>query len=220
LIAKQKSEGSDHDYREKLIDSHKQGARQMKKTLAFSAFWFVLLLCSSRGTDLFHITADEQLAKFQDLFTSLVSKDNNSLSKIIASFVLGNDPDGSDQVVLYDHDTFIDSLTTPSKNYDHISVTFDRDSLTTTTDFSSHKLTEYGEHDGKETAQSKSYIVADSEIIYQCDMTQKNNGARLKARIKATMQNVYNDEYPDGIITGLYFTNLDQQNAAVSPVSR
>jgi hypothetical protein len=220
LIAKQKSEGSDHDYREKLIDSHKQGARQMKKTLAFSAFWFVLLLCSSRGTDLFHITADEQLAKFQDLFTSLVSKDNNSLSKIIASFVLGNDPDGSDQVVLYDHDTFIDSLTTPSNNYDHISVTFDRDSLTTTTDFSSHKLTEYGEHDGKETAQSKSYIVADSEIIYQCDMTQKNNGARLKARIKATMQNVYNDEYPDGIITGLYFTNLDQQNAAVSPVSR
>jgi hypothetical protein len=220
LIAKQESEGSDHDYQEKLIDSHKQGARQMKKNLAFSAFWFVLLLCSSRGTDLFHITADEQLAKFQDLFTSLVSKDNNSLSKIIASFVLGNDPDGSDQVVLYDHDTFIDSLTTASINYDHISVTFDRDSLTTTTDFSSHKLTGYGEHDGKETAQSKSFIVADSEIIYQCDMTQKNTGTRLKARIKATMQNVYNDEYPDGIITGLYFTNLDQQNAAVSPVSR
>jgi hypothetical protein len=192
----------------------------MKKTVAFSAFWLLLLLCSSRGTDLFHITADEQLAKFQDLFTSLVSKDNNSLSKIIASFVLGNDPDGSDQVVLYDHDSFLDSLTTPSNNYDHISVTFDKESLTTTTDFGYHKLTGYGEHDGKENAQSKSCIVADSVIIYQCYMTQKNTGARLKARIKATMQNVYTDEYPDGIITGLYFTNVDQQNAVVSPVSR
>jgi hypothetical protein len=192
----------------------------MKKTVAFIAFWLGLLLCTTRGTDLFHITADEQLAKFQDLFTGLVSKDNNSLNEIIASFVLGNDPDGSDQVVLYDHDSFIDSLTTPSKNYEHISVTIDKESLTTTTDFSFHKLILYGGHDGKESAQSKSYIVADSEIIYQCSMTEKNTDTRLKARIKVSMQNVYTDEYPDGIITGLYFTNLDQQNGAVSPVSK
>jgi hypothetical protein len=192
----------------------------MKKTVVFSAFWLGLLLCSSRGTDLFHITADEQLAKFQDLFTSLVSKDNESLSKIIASFVLGNDPDGTDQVVLYDHDSFIDSLITPSNNYDHISVTVDKDSLTTRTDFSCHKSIRYGEHAGTETAPSRSYIVADSEIIYQCDMRQKNTGSRLKARIKVSMQNVYTDEYPDGIITGLYFTNLDQQNGGVSPVSQ
>ena len=60
----------------------------MKKTIAFSVFWLGLLLCSSRGTDLFHITADEQLAKFQDLFRSLVAEDNKSLSKIIAWIVL------------------------------------------------------------------------------------------------------------------------------------
>ena len=68
----------------------------MKKTIAFSVFWLGLLLCSSRGTDLFHITADEQLTKFQDLFKSLVSQDSKSLSKVIACFVLGNDPDGTD----------------------------------------------------------------------------------------------------------------------------
>ena len=61
----------------------------MKKTIAFSVFWLGLLVCSSRGTDLFHITADEQLAKFQDLFRSLLSKDTKSLSKTIDCFVLG-----------------------------------------------------------------------------------------------------------------------------------
>ena len=192
----------------------------MKKTVAFSVFWLGLLLCTSPGTDLFHITADEQLAKFQDLFTSLVSKDDSSLSKIIASFVLGNDPDGTDQVVLYDHDSFIDSLITPSNNYDHISVTVDKDSLTTRTDFSYHKLTNYGGQDGKESAPSKSYIVADSEIIYQCTMTQKSTGARWKARIKVSMENVYTDDYPDGIITRLYFNNVDQQNEDLSPCQR
>ena len=60
----------------------------MKKTIAFSVFWLGLLLCSGCGTDLFHITADEQLAKFQDLFRSLVAEDNKSLSKIIAWIVL------------------------------------------------------------------------------------------------------------------------------------
>ena len=121
----------------------------MKKTIAFSVFWLGLLLCSSRGTDLFHITADEQLAKFQDLFRS-----------------------------------------------------------------------RYGGYDRKETAQYQPYIVADSEIIYQCNMTQKNTGARRKARIKVSMQNVYTDDYPDGIITCLYFTNVDQQNENLSPVSQ
>jgi len=190
----------------------------MKKLIAISVFSLGLLLCSSGGTDLFHITADEQLAKFQGLFASLVSEDNKSLSKIIACFVLGNDPDGSDQVVLYDHDTFIDSLTTASSNYDHISVTFDRDSLTTRTDFS-YKPTPYDGSDGKEDSQSKSYIFADSEIIYQCSMREKDTGARRRARIKVSMENVYTDEYPDGIITCLYFTNLDQQNESLSPVS-
>ena len=190
-----------------------------KKNIAFSVFWLGLLLCSSRGTDLFHITADEQLAKFQDLFRSLVAEDNKSLSKIIACFVLGNDPDGTDQVVLYDHDSFIDSLTTPASNYDQISVTVDTESLTTKTGFGYRKSIRYDGYDGKETAQYKSYIVADSEIIYQCNMTQKNTGARRKARIKVSMQNVYTDEYPDGIITCLYFTNVDQQNGNLSPVS-
>jgi hypothetical protein len=217
LIAKQKSEGSDHDYREKLIDSHKQGARQMKKTLAFSAFWFVLLLCSSRGTDLFHITADEQLAKFQDLFRSLVSEDHKSLSKTIGCFVLGNDPEGTDQVVIYDHDSFVNSLTTPSSNYDHLSVMVDKESLTTKTDFRCRKSIEYGECDRKQAAQYESYTVADSEIIYQCTMTQKSTGARWEARIKVSMENVYTDEYPDGIITCLYFNNVDQQNVLLSP---
>ena len=191
----------------------------MKKTVAFSAFWLALLLSPSPGTDLFHVTADEQLAKFQDLLTSLVAKDGRSLSKIVASFVLGNDPDGTDQVVLYDHDSFVDSLTTPSSNYDHISVTIDKESLTTTTDFSSHKLIGYGGSDGKKGSECKSYIVADSEIIYQCSMTEKNTGARRKARIKVSMENVYTDEYPDGIITCLLFTNVDQQNDNLSPVS-
>jgi hypothetical protein len=89
----------------------------MKKTIAFSVLWLGLLLCSSRGTDLFHITADEQLTKFQELFRSLVGQDDESLSKMVACFVLGNDPDGTDQVVVYDHDSFIDSLITPSNNY-------------------------------------------------------------------------------------------------------
>jgi hypothetical protein len=191
----------------------------MKKTIALSVFWLGLLLCSSRGTDLFHVTADEQLAKFQDLFRSLVSEDDKSLSKMIACFVLGNDPDGTNQVVLYDHDSFVDSLTTPSSNYDHISVTVDKESLRTKTDFRYPKSIRYGGYDGKETAQYSPYIVADSEIIYQCNMTQKNTGARRKARIKVSMQNVYTDEYPDGIITCLYFTNVDQQNGNLSPVS-
>jgi hypothetical protein len=191
----------------------------MKKTIALSVFWLGLLLCSSRGTDLFHVTADEQLAKFQDLFRSLVSEDDKSLSKMIACFVLGNDPDGTNQVVLYDHDSFVDSLTTPSSNYDHISVTVDKESLRTKTDFRYPKSIRYGGYDGKETAQYSPYIVADSEIIYQCNRTQKNTGARRKARIKVSMQNVYTDEYPDGIITCLYFTNVDQQNGNLSPVS-
>jgi hypothetical protein len=191
----------------------------MKKFIAFSVFWLGLLLYSSRGTDLFYITADEQLAKFQVLFRSLISEDNKSLTKIFACFVLGNDPDGTDQVVLYDHDSFIDSLITPSSNYDHISVTVDEESLTTKTGLRYRKSIRYGGYDGKETAQYKPYIVADSEIIYQCNMTQKNTGARRKARIKVSMQNVYTDEYPDGIITCLYFTNVDQQNGNLSPVS-
>jgi hypothetical protein len=50
-------------------------------------------------------------------------------------------------------------------------------------------------------------------------MTQKVSGEREKARMKVTMHNVYTDEYPDGIITYLYFTNIDQQGANISPVS-
>src|ERR1700730_1042565 len=118
----------------------------MRQRIAFTVFCLSLLLCSSRGTDLFHIAAEEQLAKFQDLFQGLVSEDNKSLSKIIACFVLGNDPDGTDQVVLYDHDSFVESLTTPSSNYDHISVTVDQESLTTKTDFRCHKSIRYGGH--------------------------------------------------------------------------
>jgi hypothetical protein len=192
----------------------------MKKTIAFSLFWLGLLLCSSRGTDLFHISADEQLAKFQDLFRSLASEDTESLSKTIACFVLGNDPDGTDQVVLFDHDSFIDSLTAPSSNYDHISVTVDTESLTTKTDFRYPKPIRYGGDHAKETTQYNPYIVADSEIIYQCNMTQKNTGARRKARIKVFMENVYTDEYPDGVITFLYFTNVDQQDGNLSPVNQ
>jgi hypothetical protein len=192
----------------------------MKKTIAFSVFWLGLLLCSSRGTDLFHISADEQLVKFQDLFRNLVSEDTESLSKTIACFVLGNDPDGTDQVVLFDHDSFIDSLTSPSSKYDHITVTVDTESLTTKTDFRYPKPVRHGGDDGKETAQYNPYIVADSEIIYQCNLTQKDNGARRKARIKVFMENVYTDEYPDGIITFLYFTNVDQKNGDLSPVNQ
>ena len=133
MIARWKSEESYHEWKESLSTHTRERALKMKKTIAFSFFWLGLLLCSSRGTDLFHITADEQLTKFQELFRSLVSEDNKSLSKITACFVLGNDPDGTDQVVLYDHDSFIDSLTTPSSNYDHISITIDEASLTTKT---------------------------------------------------------------------------------------
>src|ERR1700722_11921776 len=133
----------------------------MKKNIAFSVFWLGFILCSSRGTDLFHITADEQMAKFQDLFRSLVSEDHKSLSKIVGCFVLGNDPDGTDQVVIYDHDSFVKSLTTPSSNYDHLSVMVDKESLTTETDFRCHKLIPEGGSDGKEVAQYNSYIVAD-----------------------------------------------------------
>jgi hypothetical protein len=50
-------------------------------------------------------------------------------------------------------------------------------------------------------------------------MTQKNTGAAQKARVRVTMDNVYTDEYPDGIITYLYFTNVDQQNGNINPVS-
>jgi hypothetical protein len=184
----------------------------LRKSVVFSLFWLGLLLCSSRGTDLFHVTADEQLAKFQDLFRSLVSEDSKSLSKEVACFVLGNDPDGTDQVVLYDHDSFVDSLTTPSSNYDHISVMVDKESLTTETDFRCHKLIPEGGSDGKEVAQYNSYIVADSEIIYQCTMTERITGAKREAQIKVSMQNVYTDDCPDGIITALYFTNVDQQS--------
>jgi hypothetical protein len=77
----------------------------------------------------------------------------------------------------------------------------------------------YDEHDHQETVQYKPYIVADSEIIYECKMTQKNTGATQKARVKVSMDNVYTDEYPDGIITYLYFTNVDQQNRNINPVS-
>jgi len=80
----------------------------MKNLLAVTVLWLVLLPSSSRGTDLFHITADEQLMKFQDLFRSLLSQDDKSLSKMIARFVIGNDPEGTDQEALYDHDNFID----------------------------------------------------------------------------------------------------------------
>jgi hypothetical protein len=104
-------------------------------------------------------------------------------------------------------------------NYDHISVTVDKESLTTKTDFRCHKSICYGGYDGKEAAQYKSYIVADSDIVYQCALTQKVTGARRKARIKVSMQNVYTDEYPDGIITLLYFTDLDQNNETLSPVN-
>jgi hypothetical protein len=200
----------------KLINSHRERAQSMKKTIAFSVAWLGLLLCSSCGTDLFHITADEQLAKFQDLFRSLLSEDNSSLGKTIACFVFGNDPDGTDQVVLYDHDSFIDSLTTPSSNYDHISVTVDEGSLITETDFRYPKSVPSDGYERKETAPHTSYIVADSEIIYECDMTQKNTGAKRKARIKVSMENLYTDEYPDGIITCLYFTNADQQQRVTS----
>ena len=193
----------------------------MIKKTAFSVFWLSLLLCSSRGTDLFHITAEEQSGKFQDLFRSLVSEDHKSLSKIIGSFVLGNDPDETDRVALYDHDSFVDSLTTPSSNYDHLSVMVDNESLTTKTDFRWRKSFAYAGCDGKEAAQYESYIVADSEITYQCSMKEKNTGARRKARIKVSIENVYTD--PDGIITRiitcLYFTNVDQQNENLTPVS-
>jgi len=191
----------------------------MRKIITVTALWLGLFLCSSPGTDLFHITADEQLAKFQDLFRSLVSEDKKSLSKIIACFVLGNDPDRTNQVALYDHDSFIDSLTAPSSNYDHISVTVDEESLTTKTEFRDGKSMHSDGDDQKETAQNEPYIVVDSEIIYECNMTQKDTGARHKAHIKVSMDNVYTNEYPDGIITYLYFTNLDQQNGNISPVS-
>ena len=191
----------------------------MRKIIAVIALWLGLLLCSSRGTDLFHITADEQLAKFQDLFGSLVSEDNKSLSKMIAGFVLGNDPDGTDQVVLYDHDNFIDFLDAPWSNYDHISVTVDEESLATKTEFRGGESIHFDGNDHKETARYKPYIVADSEIVYECNMTQKNTGERQKARVKVSMQNVYTDDYPEGIITYLYFTNVDQQGGNISPVS-
>jgi hypothetical protein len=192
----------------------------MKKKIAFTVFWLGFIVCSSRGTDLFYITADEQLAKFQDLFRSLVSADHNSLSKIIGCFVLGNDPGGTGQVALYDHDSFVDSLTTPSSSYDHLAVMVEKKSLTTKTDFKYRKSFAYGGCDRKEAAQCESYIVADSEIIYQCTMTQKSTGARWKARIKVSMENVYTDEYPDGIITCLYFNNVDQENGNLSPCQR
>src|SRR5271166_5749756 len=173
----------------------------MKKIIAVTVLWLGLFLCSSRGTDLFHITADEQLAKFQELFRSLVSEDKESLSKVFACFVLGNDPDRTNQVALYDHDSFIDSLTAPWSNYDHISVTVDEESLTTKTEFRDGESIHFDGNDHRETAQYKPYIVADSEIVYECNMTQKNTGERQKARVKVSMQNVYTDDYPDGIIT-------------------
>ena len=81
------------------------------------------------------------------------------------------------------------------------------------------KSIRYGGYDRKETAQYKPYIVADSELIYQCSMTRKNTGTRRKALVKVSMENIYTDDYPDGIITFLYFTDVDQQNKNLSPVS-
>jgi hypothetical protein len=189
----------------------------MRKIITVTALWLGLFPCSTPGIDLFHITADEQLVKFQDLFRSLVSEDKKSLSKIIACFVLGNDPDLTNQVALYDHDSFIDSLTAQSSNYDHISITVDEESLTTKTEFKDGKSMYSGGDDQRKTAEP--YIVVDSEIIYECNMTQKDTGARNKAHLKVSMDNVYTNEYPDGIITYLYFTNLDQQNGNTSSVS-
>jgi hypothetical protein len=185
-------------------------APSMKKIIAVTVLWLALLLCSSRGTDLFHITADEQLSKFQGLFMSLVSEDNNSLSKMIACFVLGNDPDGTDQVAIYDHDNFIDFLNAPRSDYDHISITVDEESLTTRTQFRCGKSIHSGGNDDNKTAQDKPYLVACSEIIYECNLTQKTTGRRQRARIKVSMDNVYSDDCPDGIITYLYFTPVPQ----------
>jgi hypothetical protein len=191
----------------------------MKRLIAVSIFGLVVSLCSSRGTDLFDITANEQLAKFQELFRSLVSQDNKSLSKMIAYFALGNDPDGADQVALYERDNFVAFLNATWSNYDHISVMVDEESLRTKTEFRDGKSIRSNGFDHGETVRYKPYIVADSEIIYECSMMQKNTGARLKARIKVSMDNIYTDDYPDGIITYLYFTNLGEQNGDMSPVS-
>ncbi len=190
----------------------------MRKIIAVTVLCLGLLPCSSRAIDLFHISADEQLAKFADLFKSLVSEDNQSLSKMIAGYVLGNDPDGTDQVALYEHDTFIDFLDVPSRRYDHISVTIDKKSLTLKTIFKDGKSI-LPDHDGQKSTHYKPYAVADSEIIYQCHMRQKNTGNRQNTRMKVSMQNVYTDDYPDGIITCLYFTDLDQGAGAITPVS-
>src|SRR5271166_4155439 len=146
----------------------------MKKIITVTALWLGLFLCSSPGIDLFHITADEQLAKFQDLFRSLVSEDKKSLSNIIACFVLGNDPDRTNQVALYDHDSFIDSLTAPSSNYDHISVTVDEESLTTKTEFRDGKSMYSDGDDQKETAQYEPYrkiLAPGSKPISKCRWT-------------------------------------------------
>ena len=190
----------------------------MRKIIVVAVLCLWLLPASSRAVDLFHISADEQLAKFEDLFKSLVSEDNQSLSKMIAGFVLSNDPDGTDQVALYEHDTFIDFLDAPSRNYDHIAVTLNKRSLTLKTLFREGKSLP-PDSDGQKGAHYKPYIVADSEIVYECHMRQKNSGHRQNARMKVSMQNVYTDDYPDGIITCLYFTDIDEGAGIITPVS-
>jgi hypothetical protein len=181
----------------------------MKNLVAVTVLWLALLPCPSRGIDLFHITADEQLTKFQDLFRSLLSKDSQSLSKMIASFILGNDPEGTDQEALYDRDNFLDFLNAPWSDFDHISIKVDEASLVTKTDFRCQKSIHPGHHDHRETSRNESYVVAASEIIYECNMRDKNTGNQEKARMKVSMDNVYSDDYPDGIITSLYFDNVD-----------
>jgi hypothetical protein len=49
------------------------------------------------------------------------------------------------------------------------------------TTFSHHKLIRYGGFAGKENIESKSYIVADSEITYQCSMKEKNYGRQAES---------------------------------------
>jgi hypothetical protein len=188
----------------------------MKNLLAVTVLWLVLLPCSSRGTDLFHITADEQLMKFQDLFRSLLSWDDKSLSKMIARFVIGNDPEGTDQEALYDHDNFIDFLSAPWSDYDHISVTVDEESLTTKTQFRCGQSRHSGQNGVQETSKSEPYVVAISELIYECNMRQKNTGNWQKARMRVSMDNIYTDDYPDGIITSLYFDNAGLQTGNMS----
>ena len=89
----------------------------MKRIIAFSVFWLGLLLCSSRGTDLFHITADEQLAKFQELFRSLFS-DKKAVEQIIPLFLLGKNQKEKIKLELSNNNGLINSLTPHWRNMD------------------------------------------------------------------------------------------------------